>query len=55
MLERRAEGVAIATFGVESPLLEQLTERKVPLVFRRGPGMAYFRSAPLSGSRTVMI
>jgi DNA-binding LacI/PurR family transcriptional regulator len=33
MLERRAEGVAVMTFGVEKPLLEQLNERKVPLVF----------------------
>src|ERR1700678_3849583 len=33
MLERRAEGGAVMTFGVEKPLLEQLAERKVPLVF----------------------
>src|ERR1700691_37817 len=33
MLERRAEGVAVMTFGGEKPLLEQLAERKVPLVF----------------------
>jgi DNA-binding LacI/PurR family transcriptional regulator len=33
MLERRAEGVAVMTFGVEKPLLEQLAERHVPLVF----------------------
>jgi len=33
MLERRAEGVAVMTFGVEKPLLEQLAERSVPLVF----------------------
>src|ERR1700734_1646910 len=33
MLERRAEGVAVMTFGVEKPLLEQLAERDVPLVF----------------------
>jgi len=33
MLERRAEGVAVMTFGVEKPLLEQLADRKVPLVF----------------------
>jgi DNA-binding LacI/PurR family transcriptional regulator len=33
MLERRAEGVAVMTFGVEKPLLEQLAERNVPLVF----------------------
>jgi DNA-binding LacI/PurR family transcriptional regulator len=33
MLERRVEGVAVMTFGIEKPLLEQLAERKVPLVF----------------------
>jgi LacI family transcriptional regulator len=33
MLERRAEGVAVMTFGVEKPLLEQLAARNVPLVF----------------------
>src|SRR5271155_5176789 len=33
MLERRAEGVAVMTFGVEKPLLEQLAERNIPLVF----------------------
>jgi DNA-binding LacI/PurR family transcriptional regulator len=33
MLERRAEGIAVMTFGVEKPLLEQLAERNVPLVF----------------------
>jgi LacI family transcriptional regulator len=33
MVERKAEGVAVMTFGIEEPLLEQLAERKVPLVF----------------------
>src|SRR6202161_3150182 len=33
MLERRGEAVAVMTFGVERPLLEQLAERNVPLVF----------------------
>jgi DNA-binding LacI/PurR family transcriptional regulator len=33
MLERKVEGVAIMTFGIEEPLLEQLARRKVPLVF----------------------
>jgi DNA-binding LacI/PurR family transcriptional regulator len=33
MLERRAEGVAVMTFGLEKPMLEQLADRKVPLVF----------------------
>lgn len=32
MLERKVEGVAVMTFGVEEPLLEQLSERKVPMV-----------------------
>jgi LacI family transcriptional regulator len=33
MLERKVEGVAIMTFGIEEPLLEQLANRKVPLAF----------------------
>jgi DNA-binding LacI/PurR family transcriptional regulator len=33
LVERKAEGVAIMTFGIEEPLLEQLADRKVPLVF----------------------
>jgi len=33
MIERRAEGVAVLTFGVERPLLKQLADRQVPLVF----------------------
>jgi DNA-binding LacI/PurR family transcriptional regulator len=33
MVERKAEGVAVMTFGIEAPLLDQLAERKVPLVF----------------------
>ncbi len=33
MVERKAEGVAVMTFGIEEPLLEQLADRKVPLVF----------------------
>src|SRR6202789_1254234 len=33
MLERRAEGVAVMTFGVEKPLLDQFAERNIPLVF----------------------
>jgi DNA-binding LacI/PurR family transcriptional regulator len=32
MLERKAEGVAVMTFGVEKPLMELLAERNVPLV-----------------------
>ena len=33
MIERRVEGVAIVTFGMEEVLLEDLKMRKVPLVF----------------------
>ena len=33
MIERRVEGVAILTFGMEEPLLEGLKIRNVPLVF----------------------
>lgn len=33
MIERRVEGVAIMTFGMEESLLEDLKLRKVPLVF----------------------
>jgi DNA-binding LacI/PurR family transcriptional regulator len=32
MLERKVEGVAVMTFGIEEPLLQQLAERKIPLV-----------------------
>lgn len=33
MVERNAEAVAVMTFGIEKPLLDQLAERNVPLVF----------------------
>ncbi len=33
MLERRVEGVAVLTFGMEEALLDNLKQRKVPLVF----------------------
>jgi LacI family transcriptional regulator len=33
MIERRVDGVAILTFGMEEPLIEDLRFRKVPLVF----------------------
>jgi LacI family transcriptional regulator len=32
MLERKAEGVAVMTFGIERPLFDQLAERNIPLV-----------------------
>src|ERR1700685_4781868 len=33
MLERKVEGVAVMTFGIEEPLLDQLAKRKIPMVF----------------------
>ena len=33
MLERKAEGVAVMTFGIEEPLLDQLADRNIPMVF----------------------
>jgi LacI family transcriptional regulator len=33
MVERKAEGVAVMTFGIEEPQLDQLADRKIPLVF----------------------
>jgi LacI family transcriptional regulator len=33
LLQRKAEGVAILTFGIEQPLFEQLADRNIPLVF----------------------
>jgi LacI family transcriptional regulator len=33
MIERKVEGVAVMTFGIEEPLLDQLAKRKVPMVF----------------------
>ena len=33
LLQHKAEGVAILTFGIEQPLFEQLAERNIPLVF----------------------
>lgn len=33
MLERKVDGVAVMTFGIESPLLDRLAKRNIPLVF----------------------
>ncbi len=33
MLERKVDGVAIMTFGIEEPLLDQLASRDIPMVF----------------------
>jgi LacI family transcriptional regulator len=47
MVERNAEGVAIMTFGIEQPLLDQLVDRNVPLVFvdvaPNRPGMSVLK------------
>src|ERR1700747_3203020 len=43
MIERRVEGVAVLTFGMEDSLIDDLRFRKVPLVFvdvgPNGPGV----------------
>jgi DNA-binding LacI/PurR family transcriptional regulator len=33
MIERKVDGVAVMTFGIEGPLLDQLARRNVPMVF----------------------
>jgi DNA-binding LacI/PurR family transcriptional regulator len=33
MLERKVDGVAVMTFGIEAPLLDRLAKRNIPLVF----------------------
>ncbi len=33
MLERKVDGVAVMTFGIEEPLLDRLAQRNIPLVF----------------------
>ncbi len=33
MIERNVEGVAVMTFGIEEPLLEELVSRDIPMVF----------------------
>ena len=47
MLERKVEGVAVMTFGIEEPLLNQMAKRKVPLVFidagPKGPGISLLK------------
>jgi DNA-binding LacI/PurR family transcriptional regulator len=45
MLERNVEGVAVMTFGVEQPLLEELSSRDIPMVFvDSGPPGPFARS-----------
>jgi DNA-binding LacI/PurR family transcriptional regulator len=33
MLDRKVDGVAVMTFGIEEPLLDRLAQRNIPLVF----------------------
>ncbi|MBB5342062.1 LacI family DNA-binding transcriptional regulator [Tunturibacter empetritectus] len=45
MLERKVDGVAIMTFGIEAPLLDELAARQVPLVFiDTGPDSPFVRT-----------
>jgi DNA-binding LacI/PurR family transcriptional regulator len=58
MIERRVDGVAILTFGMEESLLEHLRYRKVPLVFvdvgPEVPGVANIRINYLNGIRQAV-
>jgi LacI family transcriptional regulator len=58
MLERKVEGVAIMTFGMEEPLLDQLAKRKVPLVFMDvgpdRPGVSVLKVDYLHGFRQAI-
>jgi LacI family transcriptional regulator len=58
MIERRVDGVAILTFGMEESLLEHLRERKVPLVFvdvgPDVPGVINIRIQYLHGIRQAV-
>ena len=58
MIERRVDGVAILTFGMEDSLIEHLRDRKVPLVFvdvgPDVPGIANIRINYLSGIRQAV-
>jgi LacI family transcriptional regulator len=58
MIERRVDGVAILTFGMEDALIEHLRYRKVPLVFvdvgPDVPGVANIRINYLSGIRQAV-
>ena len=58
MIERRVDGVAILTFGMEESLIEHLRYRKVPLVFvdvgPEVPGVANIRINYLSGIRQAV-
>ena len=58
MIERRVDGVAILTFGMEESLIEYLRYRKVPLVFvdvgPDVPGVANIRVNYLNGIRQAV-
>jgi len=58
MIERRVDGVAILTFGMEDALLDHLRFRKVPLVFidvgPHVPGIANIRINYLQGIRQAV-
>jgi LacI family transcriptional regulator len=58
MIERRVDGVAILTFGMEESLLEHLRFRKVPLVFvdvgPDAPGIVNIRINYLDGIRQAV-
>jgi DNA-binding LacI/PurR family transcriptional regulator len=58
MIERRVDGVAILTFGMEESLIEHLRFRKVPLVFvdvgPDVPGVANIRINYLNGIRQAV-
>ena len=58
MIERRVDGVAILTFGMEEALLEDLRFRKVPLVFvdvgPHAPGITNIRVNYLFGIRQAV-
>jgi LacI family transcriptional regulator len=58
MIERRVDGVAILTFGMEDTLLDHLRFRKVPLVFvdvgPNAPGIVNIRINYLHGIRQAV-
>jgi DNA-binding LacI/PurR family transcriptional regulator len=58
MIERRVDGVAILTFGMEDTLLDHLRFRKVPLVFvdvgPDAPGIVNIRINYLNGIRQAV-
>ena len=58
MIERRVDGVAILTFGMEESLMDYLRDRKVPLVFvdvgPDVPGVANIRIDYLNGIRQAV-